>query len=890
MRLLKLSGYSFGRMIVSLRFLGDSMLEREAPEILAPAGGVPQFLAALNSGADAVFLGLKQFNARARAENFSIEDLEHYVPIAHKHGMKVLVTLNILIKEEELAQVIEVLGNLARIAVDGVIVQDLGVVRLLRENFSSLPIHASTQLAVHNLNGVKVAKKLGAKRVVLARELTALELKKINSGMKDSPVELESFCHGSLCYSYSGLCFFSGQDDARSGNRGECAYTCRKPYKILNEPGAGFLFSMKDLDTLDDLSKLVDAGIHTLKIEGRKKDAQYVSTVVTAYREKLNTLASKSTLRTSAPASASLAWPEVRKDMAFSFQRAPTSLFLNGRYHKNVIDLDNPTHKGELVGVVEKVQGNLVYLTTKILIEKFDGIRIDPSQSLYHSTPLHGDVSRSSSEKLREKYGNQVQQFSLREMHLAGKSIVEARVGQEVAILVPDDFKVLIGDFVFKTRSVRLKNKVEQLSQVSDRIRKLDPIQLEVTIAESKGLLSIIVSVFKAGTFLFSENLDVPVVEARKQSLSEIESSFREAFNVFGGPGFKVDSFKFSGDCTGFIPHKYIKDLKAKVSAKLGGEVAQWQRKLCDQAKLSLNEARFAETEVPLGEQKLSIKLDRLEYLEVISKTFEKFRAEKSIVPFEVIFEPKRSFLGAMSPEAFFEKLLAFTDKMEVYLRLALPTVLRAWDEPLLKRWLMVAYSNGVRRFEIGNIGAKQFLDDLNFENIDLSSDFTLYAMNQLAVKELKNLGVSRYSLSVENDRASLANQLGHTMEEGIFPESILYKDTPLFIAESCSLTALHGGCPTSKVCGYRTLEIANDEGEEFLVVHESCKSVVLGKKAFSISEERNWTAKVGVEFVRVDFLSRAYDKYSIETILNAVGKGAKIAETHSGNHFRKLL
>jgi putative protease len=221
---------------------------------------------------------------------------------------------------------------------------------------------------------------------------------------------------------------------------------------------------------------------------------------------------------------------------------------------------------------------------------------------------------------------------------------------------------------------------------------------------------------------------------------------------------------------------------------------------------------------------------------------------------------------------------------------LALPTVIRAWDEPLLKRWLTVAYEFGVRRFEIGNIGAKQFLEDLNFEDIDLASDFTLYAMNQLAVKELKELGVTRYSLSVENDKESLTNQLRNTRVEGIFPESIIYKDTPLFIAESCSLTALHGGCPTSKVCGYRTLEIANDEGEEFLVVHESCKSVVLGKKAFSISEDRNWTAKVGVEFLRVDFLSRAYDENSIETILNAVGKGAKIAETHSGNHFRKLL
>jgi putative protease len=869
------------------------MQEREipkTPEILAPAGGISQFLAALNSGADAVFLGLKQFNARARAENFAFEDLEKYVPLAHQYGMKVLVTLNILIKEEELEALIDVLGNLARIEVDGVIVQDLGLFRLLRENFSSLPIHASTQLAVHNLNGVKVAKRLGAKRVVLARELTALELKKINAGIQDSPVELETFCHGSLCYSYSGLCFFSGQDDARSGNRGECAYTCRKPYKILNEPGAGFLFSMKDLDTLDDLSRVVDAGIHTLKIEGRKKDAQYVATVVSAYREKLDSLANHSTLRSSAPSIASVAWPDARKDMAFSFQRAPTSLFLKGRYHENVIDLDNPTHKGELVGLVEDVVGNQVTLKTNILLERFDGIRIDPSETLYHSSPLHGHSSSPSSLKLREKYVNQVQQFSLREMYIAGKRVVEAQKGQFISIMVPTEFKIVKGDLVYKTRSVSLKNRVEQLSQTSDRIRKLDPIDMEIVLREFQEKLLIRATVRKAGAELFSETLDLPAVAARQQSPRDLEELFIETFSVFGGPGFKVKNLKFSSEGAWFIPQKQLRELKARISSRLEDEVAQWQLKLCEKALFSLNAGRVIQNELSFSEQNLSVKIDRLEYLEPIHKAFLKFRAEKMLVPFEIIFEPKRAFLGTLAPEQFFESLLTAVSRMEVTVRLALPTVIRAWDEPVLKRWLTIAYTLGIRRFEIGNIGAKQLIDDLKFENIDISSDFTLYAMNQLAVKELKDLGISRYSLSLENDRDSLTKQWLHSDSDGIVPESILYKDTPLFIAESCSLTALHGGCPSSQVCGYRTLEIANDEGEEFLVVHETCKSVVLGKKAFSISEDRNWTAKMGIKFLRVDFLSRPYDEQSISKILESVGRGIKIDCTHSGNHFKKLL
>src|SRR5262249_7245340 len=157
---------------------------------------------------------------------FTPDDLRELVPLAHAHGMKVLVTVNILVKDSELTSLVETLSELEEIGVDAVIVQDLGVARLAREHFPPLRLHASTQMAVHNLAGVRVAARYGFKRVVLARELTALEIRKIRAKAPRETVELEAFCHGSLCYSYSGLCFFSGAEDARSGNRGECAYTC----------------------------------------------------------------------------------------------------------------------------------------------------------------------------------------------------------------------------------------------------------------------------------------------------------------------------------------------------------------------------------------------------------------------------------------------------------------------------------------------------------------------------------------------------------------------------------------------------------------------------------------------------------------------------------------
>lgn len=241
------------------------------PQILAPAGGREQFLAALNAGADQVFLGLKAFNARARAENFGVEELQELVPLAHRYGMKVLVTVNVLIKESEFSALLDVLSALEELEVDAIIVQDQAVGAIVQQFFPTLKMHASTQMAVHNLQGVIKAAALGYRRVVLARELTAKEMKDIRAGVEADVTQLEAFAHGSLCYSYSGLCFFSGETDARSGNRGECSYSCREPYKLTSEDGMGFLFSMADLDTSHDLDLLAGAGIDTLKIEGRKK-------------------------------------------------------------------------------------------------------------------------------------------------------------------------------------------------------------------------------------------------------------------------------------------------------------------------------------------------------------------------------------------------------------------------------------------------------------------------------------------------------------------------------------------------------------------------------------------------------------------------------------------
>jgi putative protease len=390
------------------------------PEILAPAGGRQQFFAALNSGADAVFLGLESFNARARATNFTAADLKELVPVAHAFGMKVLVTVNILIKQLELTELFRTLDAIEASCADAIIVQDLAVARIAKKYFPAIRLHASTQMAVHNITGVLEAAKYGFKRVVLARELTHQEVRKIRAAVPRDVAELEAFCHGSLCYSYSGLCFFSGAEDARSGNRGECAYTCRQPYKIINEPGHGFLFSMKDLDTSKNLDLLIKAGIDTLKIEGRKKDAQYVATSVKLYRQNLNRLFGRDTLRKSAPASAFDFIHDnkpVENDLEFAFKRQPTSFFLKSRYQENVIDLDNPTHKGLDVGSIISVSNGQITFRTHHAIELYDGLRIVDTGKVFHSKPQDGTNVRTELTQSIDRYENKHSEFSVRSIY-----------------------------------------------------------------------------------------------------------------------------------------------------------------------------------------------------------------------------------------------------------------------------------------------------------------------------------------------------------------------------------------------------------------------------------------------------------------------------------------
>ena len=338
---------------------------RDSPELLAPAGSCECFHAAIDSGADAVYLGLADFNARLRAKNFTIRDLSVLVPFARSRNVKVYVTLNTLIKQNEIAHALDVLYQLDQLSVDAVIIADIGLMRLSANNFPNLRIHGSTQAAAHNSYGVEFLKSLGVKRAVLARELS---LGEIEETTKASPIETEVFIHGALCYSMSGMCLASSFIGGASGNRGRCTQVCRRRFKGMGTDG--YFFSPNDLQALPFITRLTKAGVACFKIEGRMKGAEYVSTVVKAYR---HTIDFHDDIESA------------EKELRFDFGRAKTVFFMDGR-RGEAIDPKRPSGTGIFLGTVVDCDGGAFIINTidsiniddTLTIEKNDRLRIHP--------------------------------------------------------------------------------------------------------------------------------------------------------------------------------------------------------------------------------------------------------------------------------------------------------------------------------------------------------------------------------------------------------------------------------------------------------------------------------------------------------------------------------
>ena len=382
-------------------------------ELLAPAGNLECALAAFDEGADAVYAGLKRFNARERTENFSDEEMSKLIAYARKHGRRVYVTFNTVIKENELEDAAAELARLEQLRPDAVIVQDIGVVRMAKKYFPGLQLHGSTQMSLHNSAGLQFARELGLSRVILERQTTLAEL---DAMMKTKPpVEVEIFIHGALCCCISGTCLLSSWLGGWSGNRGKCKQPCRRRHRSAD--GNGFFLSAQDLETLEILPRLMKTGVSAFKIEGRLRRSDYVSHVVAAYRMAMDAASeSDEAFRAVLPAA--------RARLARTLGRKWSLGYYTPQSAGSLIKHDSLGVSGLLCGKVTKVSSN--------------GFTVDAGRTFHE-----GDMIR-----VQPVSGDEGPAFRITKMNLNGRNVSKAARGDQV--FIHSDKEIPPGGLVYK--------------------------------------------------------------------------------------------------------------------------------------------------------------------------------------------------------------------------------------------------------------------------------------------------------------------------------------------------------------------------------------------------------------------------------------------------------
>ncbi len=405
-------------------------------ELLVPVGNMDSLKAAVMNGADAIYLGGKRFGARAFAGNFSDEEMILAIHFAHLYGVKIYVTVNTIVFESELEDVYNYCLFLHKTGVDALIVQDLGLMSLLKRRLPNLEIHASTQ--VHNVSesGLRILEDLNVKRVVFARELSLATIDSYKTSM-----EKEIFIHGALCVSYSGECLFSSVLLGRSGNRGECAQVCRLPYKLLEndqlvKTDSKYLLSTKELKTVSKFKEIMDSSVKSLKIEGRMKSPEYVACVTRLYRNLIDYYYGKDDLRIS----------EYEEDLKVIFNRQYTYGYLFNATNDEIINIHTSNHVGVHLGKVFKVTNKYIYIKLDSQLNQGDGIRIN------------------------ETNDGMIVNF------LYDESLKLTSVCKNIAV-IDNKIKASVGDSVNKTSDITVINKYRELP-----VRKVD---IDVTFTHS---------------------------------------------------------------------------------------------------------------------------------------------------------------------------------------------------------------------------------------------------------------------------------------------------------------------------------------------------------------------------------------------------------------------
>lgn len=487
-------------------------------ELLLPAGDIKAFYAAISGGCDAIYLGIKKYSARAYANNFTIEELKDLVSYAHLRNVKVYVTMNTILYDEELSEAYKMVDELAKIYVDAIIVQDLALLFYINNNYSSIKAHVSTQMGIDDYYGAKLLKDLGASRIVVARETPLKVLKDIKNNLD---IELETFIHGALCVCYSGNCLMSSMIGERSGNRGRCAGCCRQIYSLIDlntnkNINTGYLLSMKDLNTINYIKDL--KFIDSLKVEGRMKDANYVYSVSKAYREALD---NDSNLNNS---------------LDYIFNRTYTKGFMLDEDNKNITNILRPNNYGFEIGRIVKVNKNTIWIKLNNILSKGDQIRI-------------------------QNKDNELKEISISINKLFNEDFKEVEQVNKIAI-ISCNYKVSINSIVYKTKDIKYNKEIDEYLLKNKEYQRF-AIDFIFYARKNKNISL----VCKYNNIKVSKTLPIKVEEAIKSSVSK--DNIISLLNKINDTPYKVNNIILEVDDNIFIPLKSINELKRSVINEL---------------------------------------------------------------------------------------------------------------------------------------------------------------------------------------------------------------------------------------------------------------------------------------------------------------------------------
>ncbi len=835
--------------------------QNKKPELLSPAGTMECFFAAVENGADAVYFGLEDFSARASAQNFTLADASKAIAYARKSAVKAYIALNTLIKTCEMERVVDLLIALEEIQPDALILQDMGLLHLIQSRFPHFCLHASTQMTIHNLAGVKQLERMGFQRVVLARELSVDEITNI---AQNATMKIEVFVHGALCYSYSGLCFLSSMTGGRSGNRGRCAQPCRMRYQTSSGDD-GYLFSMKDLLTISQINKLITAGVHSFKIEGRMKSPEYVAVVTNAYRRMIDGRLHDEgdTIR--------------RIKTVFSRETTHAYLFQEDRHQTkdsanhqvkaaDAINPSYPANIGSYAGeVIDSRRGRIVIradsdIGVRDLLQVFDNARTEPS--LLHVKSL--EINR--------------------------KRVFEIHAGDIAMIASEQPFTP--GAKLYLISSQKIKETFRPKVPKKLITAKI-PVNLEVNVRPDG------ISV-KGTVRNVTLTKDYPVkLERGIHRVSEGED-IRDSFSRLGETPFELRNFLANISEKLFIPLSMLNEIRRDFFQHLSVSYVKEKAERSQNIKKWLKEVaiEYRDPGTRFSEEdgiRLSIKIDKLQYLNHIplekiykiylvltNETTENLVAHYDCSQIPINKGGIRGLLGSCIQND--KHIISSLARDKIIF--SLPAIMRDMGNGFetyeyYKNFVQKLIAQGFRQFQLSNLGA---MDLFKRADVQWYADYPLYCLNPLSAAQLRKSGFCRYTLSPEDDNENI--QTLFTADADL----IIYQDTPLFTSETCVWANMKRMCPGMNQCSFRQVTVENEYGDRFVAINDRCKTVVIGERPFSLIHYIPKLLDAGQRDFRIDLCWRDYTPEMIEDIFQSIQKKSKMKNSMIGNFERGLL